>query len=360
MSIYSNDRQEALETFDRIANPTTSVAIAHLEVDGDSSKEMEINPYFYLLNWVEVDEKKVVKINGKVRLPLSNTPGDILSIRHRGEVRGYRKKAGKKGDNYFRHVVTFDMSLRKKNISIKLSAKKAHMCGIKDENMVHEGIHYLRQHLQQMRENRDSLKGVDVKKGEKIMLLDPSRKDAVPADEGFVYDYTIDKQDILKHENKLVRELFADITIYSEFICVRDWLLSTYIPENISISKIENVMFNYYFHPGFMFHRDLLLTLVNQEKFVPVGDKAAQTAMQLQVDIKDARLTAKKKKRVHSFIIYSVKGCITMTGPDPMSMREIFADFYLELKHIRRYIEDKSKKVVDNKHPCLFPENMED
>lgn len=73
-------------------------------------------------------------------------PGTIISMRFSGMKRGLKKKKEKKD---FKNSVTIDMAILEKNISLKLSKKKIHLCGASNFNQTIEAVELLLDNIRQ-------------------------------------------------------------------------------------------------------------------------------------------------------------------------------------------------------------------
>jgi hypothetical protein len=83
------------------------------------------------------------RMSSKCKLPHCEIPGSILSMRHRGSVRGVIRSTSES----FKNAVTIDISTKKKNISLKLSPFSIQMCGASSREDGIEAATHVLNHL---------------------------------------------------------------------------------------------------------------------------------------------------------------------------------------------------------------------
>lgn len=99
---------------------------------------IDLNKIFLLLPITKIDYKSSTKARTRYKIPHHNVPGSILSMRYRGQTRGIiRSTSG----THFKNSITIDVSLKEKNLNIKLCASKMQMCGAKSVEQGYEGAY---------------------------------------------------------------------------------------------------------------------------------------------------------------------------------------------------------------------------
>lgn len=105
--------------------------------------KIDLNKIFFLIPITKIPYELVSKARIRYKIPHYEKPGSILSMRYRGMTRGIlRSTSGK----HFKNSITLDLSLKDKNVNIKLcnsktrqSGSKMQMCGAKSLDQGMEG-----------------------------------------------------------------------------------------------------------------------------------------------------------------------------------------------------------------------------
>lgn len=134
---------------------------------------------FCLLPITRIDLPKQKRRSKKYKLPFHDKPGCILSMRYNGITRGIIRS---NKNSYLKNSISIDISVKDKNINVKLSKSKIHMCGAKSTEQGRETAQYIvdllvnvQNELNYMNEDenrkkntfewiKDNLKGSDVKR----------------------------------------------------------------------------------------------------------------------------------------------------------------------------------------------------
>jgi hypothetical protein len=125
--------------------------------------KIDLNKIFFLIPITKIPYELVSKARIRYKIPHYDKPGSILSMRYRGMTRGIlRSTSGK----HFKNSITLDLSLKEKNVNIKLCnsktrelGSKMQMCGAKSLEQGMEGANeVLRKisHIQSILERVDS------------------------------------------------------------------------------------------------------------------------------------------------------------------------------------------------------------
>lgn len=105
--------------------------------------KIDLNKIFFLIPITKIPYELVSKARIRYKIPHYDKAGSILSMRYRGMTRGIlRSTSGK----HFKNSITLDLSLKDKNVNIKLcnsktrqSGSKMQMCGAKSLEQGMEG-----------------------------------------------------------------------------------------------------------------------------------------------------------------------------------------------------------------------------
>jgi hypothetical protein len=105
--------------------------------------KIDLNKIFFLIPITKIPYELVSKARIRYKIPHYEKAGSILSMRYRGMTRGIlRSTSGK----HFKNSITLDLSLKEKNVNIKLcnsktrqSGSKMQMCGAKSLEQGMEG-----------------------------------------------------------------------------------------------------------------------------------------------------------------------------------------------------------------------------
>ena len=90
--------------------------------------KIDLNKIFFLIPITKIPYELVSKARIRYKIPHYNKVGSILSMRYRGMTRGIlRTTSGK----HFKNSITLDLSLKEKNVNIKLCNSKTRLMGSK-------------------------------------------------------------------------------------------------------------------------------------------------------------------------------------------------------------------------------------
>jgi len=129
--------EESIEEHLKSLKVTTMTLIFQLDC------KIDLNKIFFLIPITKIPYELVSKARIRYKIPHYNKPGSILSMRYRGMTRGIlRSTSGK----HFKNSITLDLSLKEKNVNIKLCnsktrqmGSKMQMCGAKSLDQGMEG-----------------------------------------------------------------------------------------------------------------------------------------------------------------------------------------------------------------------------
>jgi hypothetical protein len=98
--------------------------------------KIDLNKIFYLLPITRIDFIPSSKARTRYKIPHHNVPGSILSMRFGGQTRGILRTTS---STHFKNSITIDISLKDKNVNIKLCTSKMQMCGAKSLEQGYDG-----------------------------------------------------------------------------------------------------------------------------------------------------------------------------------------------------------------------------
>jgi hypothetical protein len=98
--------------------------------------KIDLNKIFYLLPITRIDFTPSSKARTRYKIPHHNIPGSILSMRYGGQTRGILRTTS---STHFKNSITIDISLKEKNVNIKLCTSKMQMCGAKSVEQGYDG-----------------------------------------------------------------------------------------------------------------------------------------------------------------------------------------------------------------------------
>lgn len=97
-----------------------------------------------ILNGVVKDNKKLFE-----SLPCPND--DILSVKYRDDIKGYPRTSKKS----FRNSVTVELRTTTKNVNVKVSKDKVHICGVKSVSMAEEATGIILRYINKIKDIAD-------------------------------------------------------------------------------------------------------------------------------------------------------------------------------------------------------------
>ena len=127
----------------RMERDTVSLEVTTMTLIFQLDCKIDLNKIFFLIPITKIPYELVSKARIRYKIPHYKEPGSILSMRYRGMTRGIlRSTSGKQ----FKNSITLDLSLKEKNVNIKLCnsktrqmGSKMQMCGAKSLKQGMEG-----------------------------------------------------------------------------------------------------------------------------------------------------------------------------------------------------------------------------
>lgn len=330
--------------------------------------ELNLPALFYTIKCL--DETGIV-INKKMKPHMS--PGTILGMRFNDRVRGLFRTDGKN----FKNAIITDMSIKDKNINIRVCSSMIHMAGAKSINHFNETLVYMKEKITKLNnlfkyvsDNREEAREVCT------YLSNVIRSH---------YDYNPNRCPIYldvrpDHLNRFNKEQCRMIKICARFLAIIDtntgvyanqnttsyindvkWLLLENEPmfSNLHMGDVMMIMINKNYELGFTVLRNELARIFSQyPKFTVRCDPAINAFVRIDMpfEIEEGSKIHRKKSRgksdvngnKHVFIVYR-SGSVTQTGPSLELMQEAYNEFMKIIVKIRHLIEN----VGNNEHVSM-------
>lgn len=290
----------------------------------------------------------------KCKLPHCDVPGSILSMRFRGNVRGIIRN---KSDP-FKNAVTIDISTKRKNISLKLSAFSIQMCGASSKEDGVEAATHVIDHLiniqnllctiQQNLEQtlaaiewvKENTKGESIEKPHWVseqynnITLNIYRPNI---------DFSIVKPTapIPDHLNpdvvKFILLQCDDFLFHGDMCKKLDFIpkITTIIEMPLALKHVDMAMVNYNYSLGFEVDRDKLNQFIDgRNGFISRYNNALATSVTIELPYEPPENSSIKRRKNkiphHTFLVYR-SGSITQSGPGGELMEKAY---YLFIKTI--------------------------
>jgi hypothetical protein len=123
--------------------------------------KIDLNKIFYLLPITRIDFTPSTKARTRYKIPHHNVPGSILSMRYGGQTRGILRTTS---STHFKNSITIDISLKEKNVNIKLCTSKMQMCGAKSLEQGYDGANEIISKIEYISKIIDSSNSDPIKK----------------------------------------------------------------------------------------------------------------------------------------------------------------------------------------------------
>ena len=236
---------------------------------------INLDAAFALLPVTPIEVEMPKSPSQKLKLPHHPVPGSILSMRYNGSSRG----AVQPNKKSFKNMITIDISVKTKNLNLKLSKSNIQMCGAKSEEQAREGVSYILQHLKHIQEKFNIMNTENLKLQSTFSWIRITTKGKfVPheikdndGDVRIIGDYKLirPQKPYPAHVNSEIADLFLnqmhEFHYYNDFCHEIEILknIPNIITENLEIGQVYKVMVNYKYNLGFEVDRFQLTTLIN-------------------------------------------------------------------------------------------------
>lgn len=299
----------------------------------------------------------------KCKLPLCS-PGSIISIRHKGNIRGIIRSDA----HPFKNAVSMDISTTEKNIGLKLSPSKIHICGASSEENALEAVEHVFEHLRTVQSHINKLSDPIVKAQTIEWIKDATKGEECQKEEieyisgnitlvvhHFKTDNLISTPEVIPDnlDKELVSYLLTltnDFLYYSDLVKKLDFMCSITVPVfsgPLKVKRLEIAMKNYNYSLGFDINRSSLNKLIDGKNgFISRYNNALSVHVTVELPyVADTTMSIKRRKNKiphHTFLIYR-SGSVTQSGPGGKIMEDTY---YLFMKTIAAYknsVEYKGK-----------------
>lgn len=341
----------------------------------------------------------------KIEFETHPIPGSIINLSYGGTHRGFRHS---KNIKFFKNSVSIIISIKDKNLSIKLSEGKIHITGTKKEGHAQECSDYIIKKILDIQENLDYIQSKPAETLYTVKnLLDICK--GAPVDEKAEDFYMLPEETIReKMEGNMIDQKIANfylryykyktefptLSIYQQFIMKRINSTSFIGTKDLEVIYIRKVMNNYNYDVGFDVKRNELTKCVqilngdfrvNYDSslnhtvtvFLPFDPslKALPEDVQILEDERKARrkkeedlkkgyrkprkntIKKKKEKKIpqHNFLVYKTGQITFSTNGNYKSMKDAYDRFNTLMEEIKDIIiqpnENRKKKIHVKKAP---------
>jgi len=291
---------------------------------------------------IELPQRK--RVLKKFKIPHHDVPGSILSMRYAGYTRGVVRSSGKK---WFKNSITIDMSVKEKNLSLKVSNTKIQMCGASSDEQALEGANRLIQKIFLVQEEIDYIKQNKDKaleiveyiaenfRGDLISFTNDDSNSERSEEEDDRYDLVIPED--VSHITTIDERISSFIMSFvNEFVCYNDFIstcrwfmeIDRLCSPDLGIERINKAMVNYNYDIGFKIDRyNLAANICDLNGFKARYLNTAEYNVTITLPIKDVN-SQKKKSKVpcHTFMVYQ-SGLVTQSGPGNQEMEDAYVLF---------------------------------
>lgn len=290
----------------------------------------------------------------KFKIPHYKVPGVIISSRFMGMTRGIVRSTTSR---FFKNSITIDLSLKDKNVSIKLAAEKIHLTGIKMDCQAKEACQYLTDQINEIQDDLDymnnegnaeklkqtvawvlkEIKGAPVKRKE-LVNIDGSKCKSKFMIRNYVDDYGIIVPDIDKSPDSRIASLLirmiGDYVYYNDFIHEVEWTsqIKRVCESRVGFDRILKGMVNINYSLGFRVNRSQLANVINnaEEGFQATFDNLLMHNVTIYLPYEvpeEYKEFRKKNDNPHHSIFVNKTGVIMQSGPGDESMRSAYYSF---------------------------------
>jgi hypothetical protein len=272
-------------------------------------------------------------------------------MRYRGNVRGIIRTTNGK---YFKNSITIDIATSVKNVSIKLSSGKIHMCGAKSEAIGIEGANHIINHVNNIQSILDKIHR-DPITTRKVFdwILDVTKGDPFPK-------YAKEDHSCGSVKLQIIKEVGEDFHIvvpkmipagidydlacflldhsygficYSDYAAMLEWMLTVekVVEGDLKIKEVNRAMVNYNYRIGYNIDRfQLMKNIHGMDGFFARYENTIEYNVTIELPYEvppDCKIVRKKGKvPCHIFLGYK-SGIITQSGPCEKLMEPAYYKF---------------------------------
>lgn len=347
------------------------------------SSGINIDMAFQLLPITRIAIKQT-RESSKCKLPHCKTPGSILSMRYRGNIRGVIKNTS----DPFKNAVTIDISTSLKNISAKLSSFSIQMCGasskedgieaathiIKHLKHVQKMLHLIQSDIDLAKETINFVKSITL--GEEVIrsysedvqslneqeetMSDGSQPTLIIKIHKQKMEKSVTKPNIFIAPSKFDKELISfllslsdDFLYHNDYCNKLDFLINIkeIIDEPLELQSVDEAMVNYNYSLGYEVNRTILDELIdNKNGFVSRYNNALSTSVTIELPYEPTNTSSIKRRKNkiphHTFLVYK-SGSVTQSGPNSDLMKDAYYLFMETINELKPYIQYTQESLND-------------
>lgn len=303
---------------------------------------INLDMIFPLLEITRLDLPIPKRQTQKYKIPYCGIPGAILSVRHKGYTRGIIKSQSTK---YFKNSITIDMATSEKNVNLKLSRNKIHMCGARSVGLAQEASDLIIRKIYDIQDNLDYMNSHPNETQAVITWLKAATRGSVVAYQQHYIKIPDQIPETVDYRVALfLIKQAPDFMMYDDYCTQLDWVttLTAVIMKPLEIVEIQKVMVNYNYDLGFDINRWALAQRINGfNGFISRYNNTVDHSVTIELpyelgpNMKNPR--RKNKVPCHIFIVYK-SGLVTQSGPNEELMRDAYNQFNQTINQIRPLI----------------------
>jgi hypothetical protein len=306
---------------------------------------------FYLLpvtKYQEIETKNSQKKKKKkIKIPFLGK-GSIISIQYKDKIRGLITNLKKS----FKNIVSMYISVKRKNLNVKLSTKSLHICGASRVKDGKEAMEYLFDYIRKIQKCLDLLKN-DENNSTFDWIIENTKGEEVLNDEGEKDFLIIKPKEIPSFLNKEIYQVLfwyiTDFNFHSHF-CKKLQMIKIIDKTNegeLKISNVNEIMVNYNYSLGFQVDRNTLNEIFKERGIVSRYNTSIRPSVTIEIPyhVEETAGINRRRNKVsrHTFMVYRT-GSITQTGPNIELMRDIYYLFFKIILENLELIKSKNNK----------------
>lgn len=344
-SVSSQEQETKMQSYDSLHLSTRTIGLIF-------NKRINPRNACILLPIVRVPDMDVKTKRKKIKLECE-TPGLIIAINGYGLRRGLVRSKSTKSQNNCTQV---DISAKAKVVGVGLYSTELHFLGGMQDETIHEVCGYILNYLLEgqryceMMKNEESRDACIMWILESVRVLDSPIVciDGIPITPEYTVENVMSMNGVFSIPSHLNKELtmfllshMKEMKSYDQCLDFARYVRS--MPDicdpNLCIEKYRTDMINYNFRIPFSIKRMKFANLINgYENF----ECSHVNATSKKVSVKLPYPSEKKGKPVTKYYTFTVckGGSVTYSGPDEVTMRDVYGLFV-------KFIEENTNEIRD-------------